>query len=219
MKSRLITPLLLAGGLALAGAASATPWSWTGTLADWAASADGTGVVTDADGDMQFTLFSGSTSIPDRPGTPYITLSEIEIGNKDYYDVSMNWGPNGWAGSGQLAYTLQVLGATNERITGASLDSAITGDGTTSLMILRDLPDNTILDNLSSINGARDPSTGMAEFSGRSLLGVQQVFQPSTTGVYQDSHAGFVVTVPEPGAMSLVGLGLFGILVFSRRKA
>jgi hypothetical protein len=218
VKNKLIATLVLTGGLALSGAASASAWSWTGTLADWAASGGGTGVVTDGDGDMQFTLFN-STDIPDRPGVnDYITLSEIEIGGKDFYDVGVNWGPSGYAGGGQLVYTLNTVGGGGESIRGATLDSTITGDGTTSLMILYDLPVSAIFDNLSSFNGARDPLSGEVSFDGRSIVGVQQVFKPSDTGVFQDSHAGFLTAVPEPGDLSLAGIGLLMAFLARRRK-
>lgn len=216
MKRRFIAGLLLAGGLTMSAAASAAPWSWTGTLADWAA-AGGTGTITDGDGDMQFTLSTVSTTIPDRDRA-FITIEEVEIGGKDYYDVGIDWGPQGYAGGGQLVYKLTSLSSSGELISGATLDSAITGSGTTSLMILRDLPANAIFANLTSANGARDPLTGELLFAGRSVVGVQQIFQPTTTALYQDSHAGFVATVPEPGALSLALLALLPVVGTLRRR-
>lgn len=219
MKKKVLAMLVMAGTLSWAGAASAAPWVWTGTLADWAASGGGTGVVTDGDGDMQFKLFSGSTTIPDRPGvTDYITLTEIEIGDKDFYDVGVNWGPTGYSGGGQLAYTMTTVGPHPEFISAASLDSAITGSGTASLMILRDLPANVIFANLASFDGARDPLTGEWAFGLRSVVGVQQIFKPTETAVFQDSHAGFVAAVPEPGGVPLAAAGLLAMLLVRCRK-
>jgi len=218
MKRFYLPPLVMLLGLAVSGNAAA--WSWSGTLASWAASGGSTGVIVDGDGDMAFQLFN-TTDIPDGQND-YITLSELEIGGVDYYDVGVNWDAetgfaNGYAGGGQLVYSMSVLG-NNEAITSAALDSIITGTGTTALKILRDLPANTLIANLSSFDGSRDPATGYTSFAGRSVIGVQDIFQPSTSGVFQDAHNSFtVVDVPEPMSLALLAIGLAALGVSRQR--
>jgi len=79
---------------------------------------------------------------------------------------------------------MTVLQPSREQISGVALDSLITGSGTTALKILYDFPSNTIFENLSSFDGSRDPVSGYVTFAGRTVVGVQDVFQPSASGVF-----------------------------------
>lgn len=221
MKKTFATGLLVVASLMAAGTAGAAPWSWSGSLADWAASGGGTGTIVDGDGDAAFTLFN-TTTIPDG-ANGYVTISELDIGGKDYYDVGITWDsttgfPAGYVGGGQLVYSMDVIGQTAERIVAAALDTVITGTGTTALMVLRDLPSNTLIANLASFDGSHDPLVGYAGFSGRTSVGVQQIFQPSADGSFDDAHASFVASVPEPSQLALAGVALAGLVLTRRRK-
>lgn len=217
MKTKLLTGLMMAAGLLASGWASAAPF-WTGSLADWAASGGGTGVIVDADHDMRFTLYAGTTTVPNTGAV--VTLSETQLGGVDYYDVGLAWN-NGWSGVGQLVYTMEAIGAGNERINGAAMDTVITGAGTKGLLFLYDTPTTlpSVFLNLNSTDGAHDPLTGYAGFAGRSLLGVVENFQATSTGQFDDAHASFTVTdVPEPGTLPLVALSLLGLARAATRR-
>lgn len=222
MKRNWMAHVLMVGAAIGAGSALAAPaaWSWSGTLAEWAAAGGGTGMVTDGDGDAVFKLYN-TTDIPDGVGG-YVTLSETEISGVDYYDVGLTWDAStgyagGYGGGGQLVYSLAMLAGSSERIVAAAIDSAITGIGTAALARLYDLPAGTFFTNLSSFDGAHDPIHGYTAFAPRETVGVQYTFMPSQTGVFQDAHSSFVASVPEPASVALLGLGLAG-LALTRRK-
>jgi hypothetical protein len=221
MKHNLMAGLFLLGASLGAGPAMAGPlaWTWSGTLAEWAASGAGTGQITDGDGDAVFKLYD-TTSLPDGVGG-FVTLSETEIGGVDYYDVGLTWDAStgyasGYGGGGQLVYSLGMLPSSDERLVAASVDSAITGIGTRATARLYDLPSGVFFTDLMSEDGAHDPLHGYASFSPRDVVGVQLTFQPSTTGVFQDAHSSFVV--PEPGSLALALAGLSGLVLLRPKR-
>jgi hypothetical protein len=224
MKHNLMAGLVLVGATLAGGPVLAAPltWSWSGTLAEWAAAGGGTGQVSDVDGHAVFDL-DNSTSLPDGLGG-YVTLTETEIGGVNYYDVGLNWDTStgfagGYGGSGQLVYALAFAPGSAERVVAAALDSAITGIGTRAKARLVDLPSALIVAELVSEDGAHDPIHGYAGFSPRDAVGVQLSFLPSSTGVYQDAHISVVSIVPEPATLALLGAGLLGIALVRRQRA
>jgi hypothetical protein len=222
MKTKLTSALLLAGGMILSGAAGATTWSWSGTLTEWAAAGAGSSQIVNGDGDVMFTLFP-TTTLPDGSGA-FVTLSEFSIGALDYYDVGLSWDPatgypSGYAGGDKLEYSIMINGASAHQISATSLDSVVAGTGTVAQMSLLDLPSAAVFVSLSSVDGGNTPVSSYLAFSGRSQIGVQDNFQPALNGIYQDAHNSFVVAIPEPASISLMGIGLLGLFLARRRKS
>jgi hypothetical protein len=221
MKTKLTSAILMAGGLILSGAASAAPWSWSGTLAEWAAAGAGTGQIVDGDTDVMFKLYP-TTTLPDGTGA-YVTLSEFSIGALDYYDVGVSWEPaagfaSGYAGGDKLEYAIMVNGTAPDRITSTSFDTVVAGTGTVAQVSLLDLPAATVFVSMSSVGGSNTPIGSYLAFSGRTQIGVQDNFQPSVDGVYQNAHNSFTVAIPEPTSVSLMGIGVLGLFLARRRR-
>lgn len=210
MKKLVIYTAVLAAGLTFGGAAIAAPWSWTGTLQAWASS----GGIVDGDGDATFTL-AGSGIGGTLSDTTSVTISEQEVGDTDFYNVGLDWGTTGYAGGGSLTYTIAVTG--EELIASAALDTVELGSGTSVVKTLSDLPSGAVFASLSSINGARDPVSGMSSFAPRTTLTVTDVIGVSSTGVLNHMDNSFVA-VPEPSQASMVGLALFGLMMARRRR-
>jgi hypothetical protein len=219
MKTKLTSAILMATGLILSGAASAEPWSWSGTLAEWAAAGAGSGQIDE--GDVTFKLFS-TTTLPEGSGT-YVTLSKFRIAALDYYDVGLNWGPStgfdsGYAGGEKLEFSVLINGTSTELIKATSFDTVVAGIGTVAQMSLLDLPSSTVFVSLSSVDGGNTPVSSYLDFSPRTQIAVQNNFQPSLNGVYLDAHDSFVVAIPEPASVSLMGIGVLGLFLARRRK-
>jgi hypothetical protein len=222
MKNKLTSACLMAAGLILSGAASATPWSWSGTLAEWAAAGAGSGQILDGDGDVMFKLYP-TTTLPDGIGN-YVTLSEFSIGARDYYDVGVSWDAStgfgsGYAGSDKLEYGIMINGVAADLITATSFDTVVAGTGLVAQMSLLDLPAATVFVSLSSVDGGNTPVSSYLDFSPRTQIGVQNNFQPSLDGVYLDAHNSFVVAIPEPTSVSLLGIGVLGLFLTRRRRS
>jgi hypothetical protein len=212
---------LLACGLLCGGGASAASWNWEGTLASWQAGntgVAGSGVIKDLDGDTTFTLLNACIPVG---LTGYLTLSEVDISGKSYYDVGLSWSaaagfPSGYSGGGVLAYTVTSLNPARV-ITSAAFDTVVTGTNLSAKATLAD--SNGSFASLTSTNGSRDPVAAQFEFAGRSSVDVKDTFAPSTTGVFQDAHNAFGVTaVPEPESYAMMLAGLAALGIFGRRR-
>jgi hypothetical protein len=190
-------------------------------LADWAAAGAGSGQIVDGDGDVMFKLYP-TTTLPEGSGN-YVTLSEFSIGALDYYDVGLSWGPgsgypSGYAGGDKLEYGIMINGASSDLITSTSFDTVVAGTGLVAQVSLLDLPSAAVFVSLSSVDGGNTPVSSYLAFSGRTQIGVQNNFQPSLGGVYQDAHNSFTVAIPEPTSVSLMGIGVLGLFLARRRK-
>lgn len=196
---KLLAGIVMTGALLASGTASAIPCS--GTVGGWTS-------CTDADGDMTFTLNSSTI-----PGGTGLSVVEAEIGGMDYYDLGLDFG-TGYTGGGNIHYTVTstILG---HNIGGVNFDT-LTGGSTTATKQLFDSAGNLLL-TLTSINGSADPASGgETPFGPMSSFEVVDTFA-ATTGGAIFLHADNSFTVPEPGSMLLLGVGLMGLL-YGRRK-
>jgi hypothetical protein len=204
--------LLMAGTLAMSGTASA--FFFNGSLAAWAASAGGTGVITDTDGDMTFTYTGALTG--GLAGLDALINAQITEGLNDFYVVTLDYSgldavQNGYSGgAGSVGYTITALGT--DLIDSVRLDSVVTlgANGTTT--VTKDLGDPTNFLSLASQNGSADPVSGHTNFTGRASVDVVDTISTTGTGVIQQSINEFdttgTVRVPEPMTLTLMGIGL-----------
>jgi len=220
---RKLASVLVAGALLASGSASATlEWAWQGTLNDWATSNySGLGTILDSstldphppgpglnvagpgDGDTTFTLNISTFD----PNLTNVTLKEEEIAGVDLYNVGFGW--VGAVSTGMVAYTISTTDPDGLNLVDLDTVVSLVGDVTKEVY---DKEGGTLLLTLESINGSRVPLTGMAGFPTLSSIYVVDTIK---SGAINDIHNEY--SVPEPGSIFLLGVGLMG-LVYGRRK-
>lgn len=194
---KLLAGIVMAGALLASGTASAALCS--GTVNDWSS-------CTDADGDMTFTRTSFNI-----PGSTVLSVTEAEIGGIDFYGLGLNFGA-GYNGGGNIHYTI-TSNIPGHNINGVNFDTDVIG-ATGATKDLFDSTGNFLL-TLTSTTGSHDPvSGGDTPIGPISSLGVVDTFNAGD-GVFLSANNSF--TVPEPGSMLLLGVGLMGLL-YGRRK-
>lgn len=227
MKFRhLLVPAVAAGALAVgANASAALMWQWTGSVTNWQNALQGPGDaipgditdgppppntgtvngplgVNSGDGDTTFTINTNTFD----PATT-VTLSEHETSSLDYYNVGLDFSTTaaGDTGPGMLGYTVDTtdpggLSGTQLGVIPAFGSAAnVTKEFFTSYAAYQanDAPFLT----LTSLNG----STESGAFASRQSF---FVLDTVNSGTVEDIHNHFV---PDPGTLSLLGIGMVGL--------
>lgn len=203
---KLLAGIVMTGALLASGTASAALCNTLATTDAWAAA----GSCTDNEGDTSFTFGSYSGNFSDSG----FDVTEFQSGGIDFYDLGLDFGTNGYTGGGDIHYTVTSLLA-GHNIGGVNFDTVIQGGATTATKQIYDSA-GTLLLTLTSTNGSHDPASG-----GETPFGPMSSFEVAdnfaATGGPIFLHADNSFTVPEPGSMLLLGVGLMGLL-YGRRK-
>lgn len=198
---------LLAAAAAMAcTAAQAVPWTWTGTVASWAAF--GATGITDTDGDMRFIWNPLVTTLV--PSATTVTISESNLGGSSFYDVGFDFSPLGLSGPAEINYIVQSIDGS-QRLSAAMLSVTQTGF----------VPAGSVVEELHGYGSDSDifatlgvpPSPDMVWFDPRATIYVKNTISELEFGRVQDIHNGFL---PEPGSLALVGLGLLVVPLVRR---
>ena len=224
MKFKTLATILATGGIFFSAGASAIPLpcSLYPTVGLFAAAGS---CIDNLDADLLLTYLGDNL-----PATGFDVL-EIQGATSDFYEVGLTWPvgynpgtlPGGSANPGVFKYAITVL--NGEAINAANFDTVVQNpfstQATGGFLATKQLFDpGSALPFLTliSVNGTRDPLLGETGFNARNTIIVVDTYGPGD-GIYTSSSNSFSVSVPEPGTLALLGLGLLGVALGRKRSS
>ena len=158
--------------------------------------------------------------------TPLTTLGNVSFAGVDGTGGSIlnecgNFGQNARSGTDFYAFNTGAGSGTIVDLTfGGLIDSfsiwASQGRGTGTTFIAEAFDIASVLLDSFTLNPV-NPDWGLLSLSASGINSVRLTFTGRCCGIYDDLT--YTTSVPEPGTLALLGIGLFGMGLARRRKA